>query len=67
MYRTMDKNEFEQKWLEGTNILQRLPYTGQDIVLFKTITLEELYSKYLKLGSIPTDISMTGKLRVDTE
>ena len=40
MYRTMDKNEFEQKWLEGTNILQRLPYTGQDVALLKTTTLD---------------------------
>ena len=36
----MGKNEFEQKWLEGTNILQRLRYTGHDIELLKTITLD---------------------------
>ena len=36
----MEDNEFEQKWLEGTDILQRLRYTGQDIELLKTITLD---------------------------
>ena len=36
----LENNEFEQKWLEGTNILQRLRYTGHDIELFKTITLD---------------------------
>ena len=36
----MDKIEFEQKWLEGTNILQRLPYAGQDVLLLKTVTLD---------------------------
>ena len=36
----MDNNEFEQKWLEGMNILHRLPYAGQDVVLLKTITLD---------------------------
>ena len=36
----MDQKEFEQKWLEGTSILQRLPYAGQDVVLLKTITLD---------------------------
>ena len=36
----MDHNEFEKKWLEGTNILHRLPYAGHDIVLLKTITLD---------------------------
>ena len=36
----MDQKEFEQKWLEGTNILQRLPYVGEDVVLLKTTTLD---------------------------
>ena len=36
----MDNIEFEQKWLEGTNILQSLPYSGQDVLLLKTITLD---------------------------
>ena len=36
----MNKTEFEQKWLEGTNILHRLPYAGLDVELLKTITLD---------------------------
>ena len=36
----IDKTEFEQKWLKGTNILQRLPYAGQDVALLKTTTLD---------------------------
>ena len=36
----MDHTEFQQKWLEGTNVLHRLPYAGHDVVLLKTITLD---------------------------